>query len=346
MEEFAKMGHCVHLLSQEPKGDIHATVEKSGVKTEAFVPARSSSIVFYSKHIRYLIKYVRNNNIDLVYSHTQPANIVAVFAQAFSPARFIICRHHSDYIMKGTNKNAKLFDSIINKLGKEFIVPSKKVYQQITEVEGVPPTKVRLINYAYRFENYPKPNDEALFALSRDFPCDLRLVTVSRFIPCKRYSLLIDTIKTLVDKNVSVKLLILGNGPLEDDLKAQVKELRLENNVFFIGFTRDVINYMAAADVVVHTSDSEASNSVIKEAGILEKTIIACADVGDFDDYIENGKNGFLISKENTQAELTALLIEIAKDKSRYDHFGPALKKSVLEHFSVENVIDEYTEVK
>src|SRR5690606_11812436 len=106
-----------------------------------------------------------------------------------------------------------------------------------------------------------------------------------------------------VDKNIDVKLLSLGNGPLEDDLKAQVKELRLENNVFFIGFTRDVINYMAAADVVVHTSDSEASNSVIKEAGILEKLIIACADVGDFDDYIENGKNGFLISKENTQAE-------------------------------------------
>ena len=346
MVEFAGMGHRVHLLSQEPKGEIHKTVEKSGVITDTYSPSKSSSFLFYRKHVIYLKRYIKKNKIDLVYSHTQPANIVAVCAQAFSPARFIICRHHSDYIMNGTNRNAKIFDSIINKLGREFIVPSKKVFHQLTAVEGVDPKKVRLINYAYRFENYPEPKDESLFALSRDFPCSLRLVTVSRFIPCKRYSLLIDTIRELVDKNMDVKLLILGNGPLENELKQQVKDLQLENHVFFIGFTTDALTYISAADVVVHTSDSEASNSVIKEAGILEKLIIACADVGDFDDYIEDGKNGFLISKENTKEELIALLTKISKDKSQYNSFGPALKKSVLKHFSVENVIDEYKEVQ
>ncbi|NEN23416.1 glycosyltransferase [Cryomorpha ignava] len=346
MEEFSKMGHKVHLLSQEPKGDIQAVVEKSGVKTDSFVLPKSSSFVFYIKHIRYLTKYVKKNKIDLVYAHTQPANIIAVFAQYFSTARFIICRHHSDYIMNGTNRNAKIFDKIINRLGKEFIVPSKKVFHQLTEVEGVNPSKVRLINYAYRFENYPEPKIESLFAISRDFPCSLRLVTVSRFIPCKRYGLLISVIKALVDKQLDVKLLILGGGPLEPELKAQVKDLELERHVFFIGFTREAITYMAAADVVVHTSDSEASNSVIKEAGILEKLIIACADVGDFDDYIENGENGFLISKENTEQELTELLLKIYDDKSKYNHFGPALKKSVYKHFYVENVIDKYQEVK
>lgn len=345
MEEFAHLGHEVHLLGWESKGPIHERVEEFGVKTEVNQVEAKSSLGFYLSHLRFLTKFIQSNQIDLVYSHTQPVSFISVFAQYFTNAKFYICRHHSDYIMKGSNRNAKLFDKIINRLGRRFIVPSKKVYHQLVEVEGVKNKEVRLINYAYRFENYPDLDQVRIEEIRKEFSTDLLLCTVSRFIPCKRYDVLIRCIKDLVVEGLNLKLLILGNGPLEKDCRELVQELAIEKQVIFVGFTREVLNYMATSDLIVHFSDSEASNSVVKEAGLLEKRVAVCADVGDFDDYIQDEVEGFKLDKENPSDDFKKVVKKLTQDADHFSEMGKNLKASVLENFSVENVIGSYSEV-
>ncbi len=345
MEEFSKMGHTVFLLGWDSKGPIHTAVEQFGVSTQTFTPKSAFSPLFYFEHMRYLASYCKRHQIDLVYSHTQPVNFVSVFAQFFVKAKFYICRHHSDYIMNGSNNNAKRFDKIINRFGKRFIVPSKKVYHQLVEVEGVKNKEVRLINYAYRFENYPALDEALVLKIKKASSGKITLCAVSRFIPCKRYDLLIDTISEMVAQGLPVHINILGVGPLLEQVKTQVANLDLQDHVTFVGFTKRVLEYMNAADLVVHFSDSEASNSVIKEAGILEKPVAVCNDVGDFDDYIRNGIEGFVMSKENPKKELIYIVEQINTDKEATKTMGVRLKKSVLQNFSVENVIQAYSEV-
>jgi glycosyltransferase involved in cell wall biosynthesis len=345
MEEFSNLGHEVHLLGWEAKGPIHQRVEEFGVKTNVHQVEAGSSLPFYLNHLKYLVGYVKSNQIDLVYSHTQPVNFISVFAQYFTRAKFYICRHHSDYIMKGSNRNAKLFDRIINRLGRRFIVPSKKVFHQLVDVEGVNNKEVRLINYAYRFENYPEIDQPRIDEIRKEANTELLLCTVSRFIPCKRYDVLIKCIKDLVDEGLSLKLLILGNGPLEKDSRQLVRELGVEKQVVFVGFTREVLNYMAAADLIVHFSDSEASNSVVKEAGLLEKRVAVCEDVGDFDDYIQDELEGFKLDKENPSDDFKRVVRNLSQDTALYADMGKNLKASVLKNFSVENVIEAYSEV-
>lgn len=345
MEEFSKMGHTVHLVGWEAKGPIHQRVEAFGVKTDVNQVDPSSSLLFYWKHFLFLVRYIKSNQIDIVYSHTQPVNFISVFAQYFSKTKFYICRHHSDYIMKGANRNAKLFDRIINRLGRRFIVPSKKVYHQLVDVEGVSKKEVRLINYAYRFENYPELDQVRIDTIREEANTELLLCTVSRFIPCKRYDVLIRCVKDLIDEGLSLKLLILGNGPLEKDSRNLVQELGLENQVVFVGFTREVLNYMATADLIVHLSDSEASNSVVKEAGLLEKRVAVCEDVGDFDDYIQDEVEGFKLNKEYPSKDLKRVLRKLGQKSDSYADMGKNLKESVLKNFSVENVIGAYSEV-
>lgn len=345
MEEFSKKKHKVFLLGLELKGDIHQTVERFGVKTDVYLVNRDPSFLYYIKHMLYLRKYIKRHKIDLVYSHTQPVNFIAVFTQYLVNTNFYICRHHSDYIMNGNNRNAKFFDKVINRLGKRFIVPSKKVYDQITKVEGVKTERVSLINYAYHFENYGIPDLNSVDAIREKYPAKLLVTTVSRFIPCKRYNLLIDCVTELISKGNDIKLLILGNGPLEQELKKQVSNLKMEGNITFIGFTTNAMDYMAASDMVVHISDSEASNSVIKEAGILKKIVAVCNDVGDFDDYIENGKSGFVLSKKDPCPELQVAVKKVYADKAAFAFMGENLRNSVLQNFSVENVMHAYKEV-
>jgi hypothetical protein len=58
-----------------------------------------------------LIKYVRNNKIDIVFSHLDPSNLISVIAQYFTRSRFIIVRHHVDLLHLSGHAN-----SISNKL--------------------------------------------------------------------------------------------------------------------------------------------------------------------------------------------------------------------------------------
>ncbi len=345
MEEFTKMGHRIYLLGTEPKGSIHEAVEKYGVSTHVHLLPQSHSWSYYLRHIFLLRDFIKKNQIDIVYSHTQPVNFISVFTQYLVNAKFYICRHHSDYIMKGSNKNAKRFDKIINVLGKDFIVPSQKVYDQMTKIEKVSPKKVRLINYAYRFEHYPIPDPNRIDEINREFPAQLLLCTVSRFIPCKRYDVMINCVALLVEEGYDLKLMILGDGPLEREMKLLVEQLHMKDHIHFIGYTTEVMTYMAAADMVVHFSDSEASNSVIKEAGILEKTVAVCDDVGDFNEYIEHKYNGYIMSKGNPCPDLQTIVKEIISDPSTANNFGKRLKTSVLQNYEVTNVIKAYKEL-
>ena len=127
MIEFRKQAHNVSLLTQTTEGDLHNDVKPFGVNCFSFYPPKENLFNFYLKHIRFLANFVKEQKIEIVYSHLQQANIVSVFAQKFCSARFIICRHHSDSAYVFENKNVKRFDSIINRLGREFIVPSAKL---------------------------------------------------------------------------------------------------------------------------------------------------------------------------------------------------------------------------
>jgi glycosyltransferase involved in cell wall biosynthesis len=102
---------------------------------------------------------------------------------------------------------------------------------------------------------------------------------------------------------------------------------------------------MAAADLIVHFSDSEASNSVIKEAGLLEKRVAVCRDVGDFDDYIRDGVEGFVMDKEDPCPDFQRVVRSLFESFESTSEMGIRLKKSVLQNFSVEHVIHSYTEV-
>jgi len=345
MKEFALKGHRVFLLGIEERGAIHDTAENYGLKASVYQIPRSPAALYYVRHILYFSRFISKNRIDIVYSHTQPVNFIAVFTQYISRAKFYICRHHSDYIMTEGNKNAMFFDKVINRLGRDFIVPSKKVFHQITAVEGVEPKKVRLINYAYDFNDYQKPEAHRVQEIRNQYPAKSLLCTVSRFIPCKRYDALINCVSELINTGYDLRLIILGNGPLGEELQNQVLQLGMADRIFFIGFTTEVISFIAASDIVVHFSDSEASNSVIKEAGLMKRLIAICSDFGDFDDYVENNKSGFVLSKEDPCQDFKNVVEVIYGNHANFAELGEELYKNVLNNFSVENVIQAYTEV-
>lgn len=342
--KFKSQGHHVSLLTHTEKGDLHAELESNGIKTYTYVLEKKSSFFYYLKHLFFLISICRKNNINIVYSHLQQANIISVFAQYFCSSKFYICRHHSSVSGSDQNFNQSIFDMIIDKLAKLIIVPSKMVYKQVCEAEGVNPDKVKLIYYGYDFEKYPKPNRNELEKIRTYYKTKLLLVKVARLVPGKRYHVLFEVIKKMVvDEHKDVKLLVISEGPLMAEFRTYIDTNHLSNHIFLLGNVVNVIDYLAAADAVPLLSEAEASNSVIKEAGLVNKTVIVCREVGDFEDYIEHEVSGYLIAKENPESDLYDVLNLLYNDNSI--NTGEELKKNVLNTFSISTVISSYNTI-
>jgi len=342
MIAFRKQGHEVFLLTQSEEGDLHREVRPYGVRTFSYPLQKRSAFPFYLKHARHLARFISEHRIDVCYSHLQQANIVAVFAQRFCSARMVICRHHSDSAYVEVNRNAQRFDRVINRLGREFIAPSEKVYRQMTEVEKANPSRIHLIRYAYDFSMFPRPDEQRIEAIRSEHPCRLLLVKAARLIPEKRHLILFRAVRELVRSGCDIRLLVLSEGYLRPELEQFIAVNGLERNIFMLGHRKNIIDYLAAADVVVHISASEASNNLVKEAALAEKCVIACRDVGDFDDYLVNMQNAILLSKEQTEGELLDVLGRIYRNEIETAALGSELKGRVLERYSIDRIIGQY----
>ena len=339
---FKKQGHQVMLLTQSEDGELHEELIENKIPTYNYVIKKNNAFLYYFKHLIFLSKFCRTNDIDIVYSHLQQANIISVFAQYFCRAKFLICRHHSSVSGSDKNFNQSLFDRLINRFSKTIIVPSKMVYKQVNGTEGVKGNKIKLINYGYDFSKYPSPNLIEVEKIKNEFKAKLLLVKIARLVPGKRYDILFSIINKLVREGMDIKLLVISGGPLLQELEEYINVNHLENNIYLLGERSNVIDYLCASDVVPLLSESEASNSVIKEAGLVSKCVIVCKGVGDFEDYIVDGDSGFLIDKENPTSDLLKHLSDVYSHKVDIKRLGEKLHKSVLENFSIENVIEKY----
>jgi glycosyltransferase involved in cell wall biosynthesis len=203
--------------------------------------------------------------------------------------------------------------------------------------------KVEVIPYIYDFDQMGRLDNERVKAVRQQYPCKFLLIMVSRLTPYKRHMLVLPVVEKLIREGLDIKLLIMDEGPEQIFIEKHIEYKQLSTRIFLPGFKTDILHYIAAADVLLHPSLTEASNSAVKEAGLLKKAVVVCKGVGDFDDYLDHGINGFLVNP-NTFAEETAPLIrQLYHHPEEINNLGTRLSQSVRDRFSLnDKVVDLY----
>ena len=108
-------------------------------------------------------------------------------------------------------------------------------------------------------------------------------VCVGRLSPAKNHARLLDSFKLVHERHPETRLWLIGGGALEDELRAQIRRLGLEDAVHMTGQVMNPYKYMAKADCFVLSSDYEGQPVVILEARVLGLPVVstAFASVGD-----------------------------------------------------------------
>ncbi|NEW60757.1 glycosyltransferase family 4 protein [Sulfurovum sp. bin170] len=105
----------------------------------------------------------------------------------------------------------------------------------------------------------------------------------ARFVTEKNHIRLITAIKPLIEKNPKLKLVLAGNGELQEKIESHVKSLKLEKNVIFLGLIErdEVYNFLEHCELFLMPSVSEGLNIAFLEA-ISMKTKVLVSDIEQF----------------------------------------------------------------
>lgn len=342
MLEFKRRGHTVKFITQHTGEFIRPFLEAHQIEFYSNYQGESRNLRTYFNQIRYFIRFCLEHRVDVVYSHLDPANFVAAIGQYFVRSKVYLCRHHIDEAHL-YNYHRSLTYRLTNFLARKIIVVSKQAKAHMIKLENVKPEKIIHINLAYDFSLFARPDSDKARTLRSELNADLVIITISRLTKHKRPELSIELIQRLRNAGMNAKLVLLGAGPMEVELRKMI--VGMENYVLLPGHVFNVLEYMAAADFVVHPSILESSCVTIKEAGLVEKAVVVCSSVGDFDDYIVHGVNGFAVSRDNFVAEAFDVIIRNKDDQSLLTTMGTNLRKDIERHFDICNIFSRYEEI-
>lgn len=241
-----------------------------------------------------LKKIVRTNNLDVLVSFMGGALFHGVLATLGTKTKSIISIRNDPDATFNTKKKAFLARTILP-------MASYCVFQT-EQAQNWFPERLRKKSVVI-------PNGiKSIFFNAEYKPKKRTILTCGRLEAQKNHKLLISAIKNVVKKYTDVKLVVVGEGSLKEELKSYVNELGLTSNIDFVGTTTNVVDYYSTADLFVLSSDYEGIPNVLLEAlAVGVPAISTDCPCGGPHMIIEGGVNGILVPVSDVAAMTKAI---------------------------------------
>jgi glycosyltransferase involved in cell wall biosynthesis len=265
------------------------------------------------------IKLVRKEKIDLIETHGYKACFIGLFLKIFSRKPWITVLHGH------TAENLKMnffswLELRMARYADRIVTVSAEMRRRLI-LGGLPAGKTVTIHNAIdpsQFITAEQTITRTRFGVGKH---EFLIGIVGRFSPEKGQDLFIKAFKLLALSNPQVKVIFIGEGPTEAEIRAMVHKYGLENRVVFAGYQPEILSFYQILDLIVMPSRSEGLPSVALEALFYRVPVVATA-VGGTGEVIINEKTGLLVSPEDPE-KLSAAIARMITDSS--------LQKSVAE---------------
>ncbi|REK08267.1 MAG: glycosyltransferase [Planctomycetota bacterium] len=219
----------------------------------------------------------------------------------------------------------------------DAIVVNSRGVERFYRQQGIAGDKLRLIYNGIAAAPPSTISHDALCA-ELGLPAGVHLIgAVGRLWHQKRIKDLIwaaDLLKVIRD---DTHLLLIGDGPLRDDLEHFRDKCVIADKVHFLGIRDDVMRLMPHFDLLWLASSFEGLPNVVMEAMSAAVPVVA-TDIEGTRELVEHGQTGFLVSVGD-RAALARYAHKILEDRELRDRLGQAGRDRVLHDFSVEKMV-------
>ena len=214
-----------------------------------------------------------------------------------------------------------------------------QIYAQATAIVYQTNYEKECFNRKLDSKSYIIPNPVEINKSNAFDENEFEISAAGRLVEQKNYSLLIKAVSLVRGKYPEVRWYIYGDGALKQELKQQIFQLGLENNVFLPGNKKDVNKWVSKSSIFVMSSNYEGLSNALIEAMMQGKACIS-TDYPGANELIDNGKNGIIVPIGNYK-ELANSIITLFENKDIRQKLGKEAMVDSIK-FKKENVIGQW----
>lgn len=328
--------HDVHIVSLTDFVPLAVEAESNGVRVTTL--GFDGTIYAFSKlyvAAKKLRKLISDWRPDLLHSHIYLADILVRLAAPSGAVLFSTLHGTDSWWGQGQRIRSRLktwLDSYLAKLRQvKLVAVSDSVRRVALSVYGKRESEIPVVWNGIEPSVYGEQR--------RTRAGRLNVVQVGRFYSEKGHETSILALKELMDSELDLQLVFVGDGPLRDALRHQAERLGVAERVTFAGAQHDVQRYLLEADIFWMPSISEGFGMACVEAMAVGLPVIA-SDVGGLPDLVSK-ECGYLVRVGDYRG-LAACTRTMARDPEGRYAMGAAGRSRVEEMFSLKAMLHAY----
>ena len=283
---------------------------------------------------RKLSKIIDENDIDIIHMHWTKDLPVAVMAKVLSKKKPKLVQTRN---MTMTRFKDDFYHRFLYK-HMDMILPV--TYQVAEQINKFIPESIRpKVEVLYMGSDKPEIlSDDEINTYKKEIgveEADFVVGMVGRIEETKGQYLLIEAAEKLKESGITVKIIFVGHAMEESyqvKLEAMVKEKGLQEQISFLGFTKNPHRFMQACDVMVLATKCETFGLVVIEAMQVGSVVVATNQCGPLE-IIEDGKSGLLFEKDSSD-DLADKIRFLCQNREEYSKYSSNAMERVHQTFS------------
>jgi glycosyltransferase involved in cell wall biosynthesis len=289
-------------------------------------------------------KIIEADSPDVVFSFINTVNVVSIIAVLLSgrsPKLVISERNTLSAHELGVDWIGKLLIKKMYPKAHRIIAVSEGVKQDLLQNFGLPQDKVSVIYNPVDVPGITSLSGEPVVEqewFREGVPIILNVGSLSKK---KGQKYLLEAFR-IVNRSIPSRLVILGEGEEESELKRLAAVLGIEKDVAFLGFQANPYKFMAKSSVFVLSSLWEGLPNVILEAMACGVPVVSTDCPSGPNEIIRDGQNGLLVPVKNAERLGKAILRVLENRTLAMRISGNAY--AGISRFSVSEIVDRYSE--
>ncbi|MFC1807901.1 glycosyltransferase [Candidatus Omnitrophota bacterium] len=320
-------------------GSVSDELNDAGIPVITVNKRSKVDIIALFRLIRIFSKY----NFDIIHTHMFTSNLWGRIANIFAGKKPLAITEHNVDEWKG--KIELTLDKILLPCTDKLICVSEKVKSFYDSKLSLRNGKSVVCHNGVDVTGLSISSDRESFREKLGLFGDKKLIAViGRLVPQKDVGNFLRAFKQICQKRKDVEALIVGDGPLREDLVKVRDELGLKEDVRFLGLRDDIGDILNAIDLLVVPSTREGLSVAILEAMAIGLPVVA-TDVGGNSECISDGVNGRLVPASDSKALADAIDGLMGEGEDSLRIMREASREMFIGKFTIDKMVKEHERI-
>jgi glycosyltransferase involved in cell wall biosynthesis len=290
----------------------------------------------------YLFRLCRRERFDLVVTHTSKGGFLGRISARLAGVPRVIHTAHGFAWHEFSSSASNLFYTALEWVAAHFcdLIICVNHEDRVAAID-------RRVVAADKIVSVPNGIDVDRLVVARPSDLYLQLAgedeasvigVVGRLAPLKGVEYLIQAMPAILARYPSCRLVLIGDGPMESELKDLTRSLGVTDRCEFLGFRADIPDLLACFDVFVQPSLREAMSITLLEGMAAARPVVA-TDIKGNREVVTDGVDGLLVEPSAPEA-LANAVIELLEDRERANALGAQARETIRQKYSQEAMVE------